>query len=81
MLQTVPSEKYYPIELFWEDITVTAIIKQRKYRHIPCCQITSEKIILDTCTGIAKPGTFTAIMGPSGNDPLKSLIIINVINF
>ena len=68
MLQVVTSEKYYPIELFWEDITVTATIKERKYRHLPCCHKISEKIILDTCTGLARPGTFTAIMGPSGKE-------------
>ena len=79
MIQTVTSEKYYPIELFWEDITVTATIKERRYRHLPCCQIISEKILLDKCTGIAKPGTFTAIMGPSGKDPFE--LMLHVINF
>ena len=66
MIQTLKSEKYYPIELYWENITITASIKERKYRLLPCCTNTTKKVILDQCTGIVKPGTFTAIMGPSG---------------
>lgn len=60
------SEKFHPLELYWENITVTAKIKERRFRHLPCCINISKKVILDKCTGIARPGTFTAILGPSG---------------
>jgi len=62
----ITSKKFNQIEIYWENITVTATVKQKKLRYFPCFSQTSTKVILDQCTGIAKPGTFTAIMGPSG---------------
>jgi len=60
------TQKFNPIEIYWENITVIAAIKKRKVRFLPCFHETSNKVILDSCTGIAKPGSFTAILGPSG---------------
>ena len=60
------SQPFKPIEVFWENITIIATIKKRKYKLIPCIHEVTTKVILDQCTGIIKPGTFTAILGPSG---------------
>ena len=60
------SQKFNPIEVYWENISVVATIKKRRFRLLPCCTTESNKVILDQCTGIARPGTFTAILGPSG---------------
>lgn len=60
------AQKFNPIEIYWENIMVVATIEQRRWRHIPCCAAKTTKVIIDQCTGITKPGTFTAIMGPSG---------------
>ena len=62
----IASEKFNPIEIYWENITIIATVKQRKIRFLPCCHNKWSKVILDQCTGIAKPGSFTAILGPSG---------------
>jgi ABC-type multidrug transport system ATPase subunit len=60
------SQPFNPIEVYWENITIIATIKKRKYRLLPCCKEITTKVILDECTGIIRPGTFTAILGPSG---------------
>ena len=60
------TQKFNKIEIYWENITVIAAIKKRKVRFLPCFHEKSTKVILDSCTGIAKPGSFTAILGPSG---------------
>lgn len=73
------AQKFSPVELYWENITVVAKLKTRKYRLIPCIYEKSTKVILDECTGIARPGTFTAILGPSGLNIFSSIICFIVI--
>ena len=58
---------FSPIELYWEKLTIKASYKQKKRRCPPCCNYEKKtKNILNEVTGIAKPGSFTAILGPSG---------------
>ena len=59
-------QKFHPIEVFWEKVTIIATLKKKKYPLIPFIHEYSTKVILDQCTGIIKPGTITAILGPSG---------------
>lgn len=59
----LPDTNFHPIELYWENITVSAKIKEKKG---PCKSIKYTKTILDKVKGKASPGTFSAILGPSG---------------
>jgi ABC-type multidrug transport system fused ATPase/permease subunit len=58
---------FSPIELYWENLTIQASYRERKRRCPPCSSIKKTKTILNNVTGIAKPGSFTAILGPSGH--------------
>ena len=59
-------KSFNPIELFWENLTIFATYKEKKKRCPPCSGVMKTKMILNNVTGIARPGTFTAIIGPSG---------------
>ena len=59
----LPDTNFHPIELYWENITVSAKIKEKKG---PCKSRKYIKTILDKVKGKASPGTFSAILGPSG---------------
>ena len=66
---------FSPIELYWEKLTIKASYKQKKRRCPPCSYEKKTKNILNNVTGIAKPGSFTAILGPSGTFDIFSNII------
>ena len=55
-----------PIELHWNSLTATATNK-RKIQGKIFKKESFEIRILNGVSGFAKPGSFTAIMGPSGN--------------
>lgn len=55
------------IELFWENLTIQASYKEKTRKFPLCGSVKRVKTILHAVTGIAKPGTFTAILGPSGS--------------
>ena len=58
-------EKINPIELYWENLFIYAsFIEKKKCR--PFSKTKKEKCIIKDVKGIARPGTFTAILGPSG---------------
>ena len=57
---------FSPIELYWENLSIYAIYIEKKKRCPPCSGIKKTKLLLNNMTGIARPGTFTAILGPSG---------------
>jgi len=57
---------FNPIELYWENLSITATYKAKKKRFPPCLSVTKSKLLLNDVTGIARPGSFTAILGPSG---------------
>lgn len=67
---------FSPIELYWEKLTIKASYKQKKRRCPPCSYEKKKKSILNNVTGIAKPGSFTAILGPSGTF-FCSIIVLN----
>ena len=58
---------FNPIELYWENLSIIATYKAKKKGFPPCSSVMKSKLILDNVTGIARPGTFTAILGPSGS--------------
>ena len=61
-------KKFSPIELYWENLTIIATVKEReKKRCLACSGVVKNKVLLNDVTGIARPGTFTAILGPSGH--------------
>lgn len=52
---------FQPVEVQWEDITITAKIKKTKFVG---CKLKTEienKVILNNLKGIARPHTFTVI--------------------
>ncbi len=56
-----------PIEIYWENLTITAAINKKE--RIKGCKFkkwVENKVILDNTKGILRPGSFTAILGPSG---------------
>lgn len=58
------SNDFKSIELFWDEIIVTAKIKEKRKTY--------QKTLLNNVKGVATPGNFSAIIGPSG--------ILNIIN-
>lgn len=74
---------FSPIELYWEKLTIIAkVIDKKKKKCPPCSRVVKNKVLLNDVTGIARPGTFTAILGPSGHNKkyvferLKLILII-----
>lgn len=64
----VEGTKFNPIELYWENLYIKATTFHKKKKFLSCGKlIKQEKIIIRDCKGVAKPGTFTAILGPSGS--------------
>lgn len=85
-MQDIPNEKnelqffkdqpFSPIELYWENLYINAIYTEQKRRCWPCSSIKKEKCIIKDCKGVARPGTFTAILGPSGNLTIFKIFMI-----
>ena len=54
------------MELFWENLLITAKVKASKKIQGKNVNVYEEKPLLHSISGVVKPGTFTAILGPSG---------------
>lgn len=67
---------FSPIELYWEKISVMATYKKNKKSCLPYSGVIKSILILNEVSGVAKPGSFTAILGPSGKKIKIFLIII-----
>lgn len=57
--------KSNPMELSWQNVSINATIPNPDNKNK--IKKTLEKNIIQNSEGILRPGTFTALIGPSGN--------------
>lgn len=64
----IEGTKFNPIELYWENLYIKATSYESKRKFLSYGKsIKKEKFIIKDCKGVARPGSFTAILGPSGS--------------
>lgn len=59
--------KANPMELSWDNVVIDATIPNPNKGKNNTAPKTIEKTIIKNSKGILRPGTFTALIGPSGN--------------